>query len=95
MEQRIVLESAVARPSSATTLEAAFTEAAAGRRVKVRRGRQAVAVVPVEDLARLEELDAEEDRLLGEAAQQAKAAAEAQGETPVPWEEADQRLGEL
>lgn len=75
-------------------MEDAFAEAVSGRRVKVRRGRRAVAVVPMEDLQRLEELDAEEDRLLGEAAQAAKAEAEAKGEKPVPWEDADRRLGE-
>ena len=89
----------MARPSltsaTGTTIEDATAAAAEGRRVTVHRGRQTVAVVPVSDLARLEELDREEDRLLGEAAAAAKAEAEASGEAPLPWFEADRRLGEL
>lgn len=82
-------------PTAESTLEAAFAEAAGGRRVKVRRGRKTVAVVPVEDLERLEELDRAEDRALGDVARAAKAEAEANGEAPVLWAEADRRLGEL
>ena len=87
---------ALTAPTS--TWEAAFSQAAAGQRVTVRRGRRTVAVVPVADLARLEDLEAEEaaeDADLLAASLAAEAAAQAMGEEPVPWAEADQRLGEL
>lgn len=68
---------------TAPDFDAAFAEAAAGRRVKVKRGRQAVAVVPLADLEWLERLDAGEDRLLVEASLAALAEQEASGEPGV------------
>lgn len=58
------------------------------RVVLTRRGKQIVAVIPVEDLKLIEEL---EDRLDVEAAKRAWAT---QGEEPpVPWAEVKKRLG--
>ncbi|MBI2300689.1 MAG: type II toxin-antitoxin system Phd/YefM family antitoxin [Armatimonadetes bacterium] len=74
-------------------LETALAEAAAGRRARVRRGHKTVAVVPLEDLERLEELDAEEDADLLAASLAAEAEAKANGEEPVPWEDVKRRAG--
>lgn len=60
----------MARAAQATELdlEAALAEAAAGRRVRCRRGRVVVAVVPVEDLELLQRLDDEADNAVAEEA---------------------------
>ncbi len=72
----------------------AIERAAAGERVVVRRaGAELVAVVPVEDLRRLEKLEAEEDRLDVEAADRITLAARANGEEPVAWEQVKRELG--
>ncbi|MBI2372311.1 MAG: type II toxin-antitoxin system Phd/YefM family antitoxin [Deltaproteobacteria bacterium] len=55
-----------------------------------RRGKDVAALIPVEDLALLEEL---EDRLDVEEGEKALAEAEAKGEKPVPWEQAKKDLG--
>ena len=57
-----------------------------GDRIMVQRhGKSVAAIISAEDLALFEEL---EDRLLSEAVRQARA----DGETPVPWDEAKARL---
>lgn len=72
----------------------AIERAAAGERVVVRRaGAELVAVVPLEDLRRLEELEAEEDRLDAEEAERIMAVARANGEEPVAWEQVKRELG--
>ena len=60
------------------------------RVVVERRGKKLVAVVPVEDLALLEEI---EDRLDAEAAKQAKVEARRKKEKPIPWKKARRQLG--
>jgi len=55
-----------------------------------RRGRSLAALIPVEDLALLEEL---EDRRDVEEARKALAGAKARGEKPIPWEQAKKKLG--
>lgn len=79
--------------SAGNSLEAACAEAAAGRRARVRHGRQTVAVVPLADLVRLEEYEAEEDAALLAAAQAAKAEWLASGEPSVAWEDVKARAG--
>ena len=79
--------------ASAPDLEAAFRDAAAGRRVKVRRGRKTVGVVPARDLDRLEAMDEEEDRLLAQIGRAALEEFRASGEEAVSLEEVRRRLG--
>ena len=55
-----------------------------------RRGRSLAALIPVEDLALLEEL---EDRRDVEEARKALADAKARGEKPIPWARAKKKLG--
>ncbi len=55
-----------------------------------RRGKDLAAMIPVEDLALLEEL---EDRLDVEEAEKILAQAKAKGEKPIPWERAKKKLG--
>ena len=72
----------------------AIERAAAGERVVLRRaGAEFVAVVPLEDLRRLEKLEAEEDRVDVEDAERIMAAALANGEAPVAWEQVKRELG--
>ncbi len=54
-----------------------------------RRGKDLAALVPVEDLALLEEL---EDRLDAQEAEKILAQAKAKGEKPIPWEQAKKKL---
>ncbi|MGO9273244.1 MAG: type II toxin-antitoxin system prevent-host-death family antitoxin [Terriglobia bacterium] len=54
-----------------------------------RRGKDLAALIPVEDLALLEEL---EDRRDAREAEQALAEAKARHERPIPWEKAKKRL---
>ena len=62
-----------------------------GERIIVhRRGRNLAALVPLEDLALLEELEDRED---AEAARRALANAKAKGEMPIPWAQAKKKLG--
>jgi prevent-host-death family protein len=62
-----------------------------GERIVVqRRGRKLAALIPLEDLALLEEL---EDRQDAEAARRALANAKAKGEMPIPWKQAKKKLG--
>ena len=62
-----------------------------GERIIVhRRGRNLAALIPLQDLALLEEL---EDRQDAAAARKALANAKAKGETPIPWAEAKRKLG--
>ena len=61
-----------------------------GERVVLhRRGRNLAALIPLEDLALLEEL---EDRQDAEEARQALADAKAKGEKPIPWAQAKKKL---
>ena len=60
------------------------------RIVLERRGRDIAALVSLEDLAFLEEL---EDRLDVETARKALADMEASGEKPIPWEDLKRDLG--
>ncbi|HKS95531.1 MAG TPA: type II toxin-antitoxin system prevent-host-death family antitoxin [Terriglobia bacterium] len=60
------------------------------RMVLQRRGRALAALVPVEDLALLEEL---EDRLDAEEAEKILARAKARREKPIPWAKAKKMLG--
>ncbi len=61
-----------------------------GQRIVLhRRGKDLVAMIPVEDLALLEEL---EDRLDVEEAEKALAQARSKRERPIPWEKAKMRL---
>ncbi|MBI3184064.1 MAG: type II toxin-antitoxin system Phd/YefM family antitoxin [Myxococcales bacterium] len=60
------------------------------RVVLTRRGKKLVAVVPVEDLERLEAL---EDKLDVAAAERAEKRAKAKGEKPIPWDKAKKKLG--
>lgn len=53
-------------------------------------GKDVAVLVPVENLPALEEL---EDRLDVEAAERAEAEATANGETPIPWDEAAAAYG--
>lgn len=79
-----------------TDLETAAREAAAGRRAVVCLGGKRLAVVPAEDLTRLEDFEAEdkaEDADLLAAALEAEAEARAKGEEPVPWADVKRRLG--
>ncbi len=55
-----------------------------------RRGKDLAAMIPIEDLALLEEL---EDRLDVEEAEKILAQAKAKGEKPIPWERAKKKLG--
>ena len=55
-----------------------------------RRGRSLAALIPLEDLALLEEL---EDRQDAEEARKALADAQAKGERPIPWTKAKKKLG--
>jgi len=55
-----------------------------------RRGKDLAALIPVEDLALLEEL---EDRRDIREAEQALAEAKAKHERPIPWEKAKKQLG--
>jgi prevent-host-death family protein len=62
-----------------------------GQRIMLRRkGRDVAAVVSVDDLALLEEL---EDRLDAQDAIAAEAQAKARGEKPIPWDRARRALG--
>lgn len=79
------------RPTAITDLETAFAEAAAGKRVRFRRGRQTVAMISLADLRRLEEL--EEDAWLNAEADRALAEQEASGEEWIPYEEVRRRAG--
>jgi len=54
-----------------------------------RRGKDLAALIPMEDLALLEEL---EDRLDVEQADAILARAKAKGEKPIPWERAKKKL---
>jgi prevent-host-death family protein len=55
-----------------------------------RRGKDVAAVIPVEDLALLEEI---EDRLDVREAEKVLAQSKARGEKPIPWEKAKKKLG--
>ncbi len=55
-----------------------------------RRGKDLAALIPVEDLVLLEEL---EDRLDARDVKRILARSKARGEKPVPWETAKKRLG--
>jgi prevent-host-death family protein len=55
-----------------------------------RRGKNLAALIPLEDLALLEEL---EDRQDAEEARKALADANAMGERPIPWAKAKKKLG--
>lgn len=55
-----------------------------------RRGKSLAALIPLEDLALLEEL---EDRQDAEEARKALADAQAKGERPIPWTKAKKKLG--
>ncbi|NUQ00770.1 MAG: hypothetical protein HUU35_13045 [Armatimonadetes bacterium] len=77
----------------ADDMDAAFAAAAGGCRVRVRRGRKAVAVVPLEDLQRLEELDSSEDRLLGDLADSAKQEWETAGKPTIAWDDVKRAAG--
>lgn len=85
----------LARAFSTTELEAALDRVAKGERVVLRRGGKRFAVVPSDDLDRLEELAREEDADLLATSLRAEAEARARGEEPVPWEEVDARLAKL
>jgi prevent-host-death family protein len=54
-----------------------------------RRGRDLAAMIPVEDLALLEEL---EDRLDGEEAEKILSRAKATGEKPISWDKGKKKL---
>ena len=54
------------------------------------KGKDVAALVPVEDLATLEEL---EDRIDAEIGAKALAEMRAKGEKPIPWEQVKARLG--
>jgi prevent-host-death family protein len=72
----------------------AIERAAAGERVVVRReGAEVVAVVPLEDLRRLEELEAEEDRIDAEIAERRLADVRAGREQTVPFDQVLTELG--
>lgn len=58
-----------------------------------KRGREAVAVISVEDLRLLEALEAQEDKEDIEAAEAAIQEMHEKGEKPIPWEEALASLG--
>jgi PHD/YefM family antitoxin component YafN of YafNO toxin-antitoxin module len=73
--------------SAPTDLEAAFQAAAAGKRVKVRRGRKTVVLVPLEDLERLEEADRDDDRALAAVAREALEEYTSSGEAGTPVDE--------
>ncbi len=60
------------------------------RVILTRRGKRLVAVIPVEDLERLQAL---EDRLEVEAAESAEKRAKAKGQRPIPWDAAKKKLG--
>jgi len=59
------------------------------RVILTRRGKELVAIVPIEDVKLLEEL---EDRQDVEAALAAEKEAVAKGETPIPWKKARDML---
>ena len=72
----------------------ALKRAASGERVPITSGGEIrAALVPVEDLRRLEAMDAEEDRLDVDDAEQALKAFQESGEPPVPWEQIKHELG--
>lgn len=71
-------------------VKGALQAAVQGERVRLRFADGLVAVVPIADL---ELLEAYEDELLHRAADAALQAAADTGEEPVPWDEADERLG--
>lgn len=75
-----------------TDVQRALQAAVEGERVRLRHGGALVAVVPVSDL---ELIEAYEERFLDAAADAALRAAAESGEEPVPWDEADERLGRL
>jgi prevent-host-death family protein len=54
-----------------------------------RRGRNLAALIPVEDLALLEELEDQRD---AQEARQALADSKAKGETPIPWAQAKKKM---
>ncbi|MBI2297808.1 MAG: type II toxin-antitoxin system Phd/YefM family antitoxin [Armatimonadetes bacterium] len=83
----------MARNHTPQDLDTALDEAAAGRRVILRRGGRRFAIITGDDLARLEEAEAEEDADLQAAALAAEAEAKANGEVAVPFDEARRRLG--
>jgi prevent-host-death family protein len=58
-----------------------------------RRGKEAVAVISIEDLRLLEELEAQEDRQDVEAAERVLQEMEEKGEKPIPLDEALKQLG--
>lgn len=80
-------------PATADDIMAAFRDAAAGKRVVVERDGQRVALIPAADLASLLEYEAEEDRLLGELAQQAKDEWQSEGGSTVAADEVFRRAG--
>lgn len=74
--------------------EQAVERAAAGERVVLRRrGTELVAIVPLEDLHRLQALEAEEDRLDAQEAEQALADVRAGREQTVPLDDVLSELG--
>jgi prevent-host-death family protein len=58
-----------------------------------KRGKEAVAIISVEDLRLLEALEAQEDKEDIEAAEAALKEMQEKGEKPIPWEEALKSLG--
>lgn len=69
----------------------ALRRAARGERLVVqRRGRDVAALVPLEDLARLEEAEDEAD---ARAAREALDEMERTGEKPIPWEQVKREAG--
>ncbi len=89
----VCIGSTVGHPTTtrAQDLESAFAEAVAGRRVLVRRGPDAVAVIPIHDLEQLELLDDQEDADLRAASEAVEAAD--QGQPSVSWSEVKRRAG--
>jgi len=81
------------QPVTVDDLLAAFRDAAAGQRVVVERDGQQVALIPAADLASLLDYEAEEDRLLGDLAQQAKAEWQSEGGRTVAADEVFRRAG--
>ena len=60
------------------------------RIILTRRGKPIAAVVPIEDVQLLEDI---EDRIDLEEVERVLAEAEAKGEKPIPWERAKRQLG--
>jgi len=80
--------------TEATDLQAAASEAEAGRRVVVSFDGKRLAVMPAEDLARLEAYEAEEeDRALAEEARASVVEFSASGESGKPVEELRREFG--